>query len=340
MSPYNPIDDFTAGEIYDLSDLVKGGFNGDANVPIQGLYNRTLYLQKRLPKWEGILVKTDDYTFNVDTPDTRQWIVFQINANKAFTLPAVGLLDAGTRIVVSTIIAGLKALTVQTINNEQIIDGTIAWTKWDDPTQGAIYLHDAEKLILIAATDHWIVESAPPQLYTAGQSFGSRRPEHNTVFADGSVYNRADMPRVALYALSLPLGQSCVADSIWLSDPGGLPWFRGCYSTGNGSTTIRVPDERGLADRYLDQGRGLDLNRLWQFAGGYEPDATGPHTHALIVPPSATSVDQNGSGRFTGGGSATEPITMTPVFTNPNNGIGSGDQTIMKNIGKIPLIRY
>ena len=58
------------------------------------------------------------------------------------------------------------------------------------------------------------------------------------VVADGQLLNRADYPDLWAYAQLL----TPIADSVWLGDT----QQRGKYSTGDGSTTFRVPDRNGV----------------------------------------------------------------------------------------------
>ena len=60
------------------------------------------------------------------------------------------------------------------------------------------------------------------------------------VFSDGQILNRADYPDLWAYAQLL----SPIEDSLWLSDK----FKRGRYSTGDGSTTFRVPDRNGIQE--------------------------------------------------------------------------------------------
>lgn len=58
------------------------------------------------------------------------------------------------------------------------------------------------------------------------------------VVSDGQLLNRADWPELWAYAQML----SPISDSEWLADP----LKRGKYSSGNGSTTFRIPDRNGV----------------------------------------------------------------------------------------------
>lgn len=63
------------------------------------------------------------------------------------------------------------------------------------------------------------------------------------VVSDGQLLNRADYPDLWAYAQLL----SPIEDSLWLSNI----YQRGRYSTGNGTTTFRVPDRNGIQEGSL-----------------------------------------------------------------------------------------
>jgi hypothetical protein len=205
-----------------------------------------------------------------------------------------------------------------------------------------MYMHDAERLWLAATGDHWEVVQAQGNFYSAGESFGGRKQMRNTAILNGSIINRADMPRLAKFALSLTTGQAIVTDTTWLSDPSGIPIYRGCFSLGNGATTLRLPDERGLFDRYLDMGRGLDNSRYHRTAGGYEADEIKSHRHTGIE--GDTTAHNSGSSAANG---SFQLLVNTGdsrlghgTITNGQTGLTGGNESRPKNISKIPLIRY
>ena len=53
------------------------------------------------------------------------------------------------------------------------------------------------------------------------------------------------------------------------------------YGAGDGSTTFNLPDGRGVFDRGLDDGRGLDPDRT---LGSYQESANLAHVHSIIDP--------------------------------------------------------
>ncbi|WP_053068088.1 phage tail protein [Vogesella sp. EB] len=93
---------------------------------------------------------------------------------------------------------------------------------------------------------------------------------------DGQLLNRATYPDVwaMIAAGTVPV----VSDAVWLADP----TKRGCYSTGDGATTFRLPDYNGkhagsLGAVFL---RG-DGTMSAAVAGAIQPDAFQGHTFAL-----------------------------------------------------------
>lgn len=52
----------------------------------------------------------------------------------------------------------------------------------------------------------------------------------------------------------------------------------GRFAAGDGSTTFRLPDLRGVFARGLDESRGLDASRAW---GTYQDQANAPHAHGV-----------------------------------------------------------
>ncbi|WP_186122612.1 phage tail protein [Burkholderia gladioli] len=98
--------------------------------------------------------------------------------------------------------------------------------------------------------------------------------------ANGSLVNRADYPDLWAYAQA---SGALVSDADWAN----ARW--GCFSTGDGSTTFRLPELRGETIRALDDSRGVDANRAigsWQdslnrsHAHSASVDAVGDHVHS------------------------------------------------------------
>lgn len=66
-----------------------------------------------------------------------------------------------------------------------------------------------------------------------------------------------------------------VSEATWAANT------QGRFSVGDGSTTFRLPDLRGVFIRILDDGRGVDTGRTW---GTYQIDTNTAHTHGVNDP--------------------------------------------------------
>lgn len=330
MLAYTPQDAFTDSDIYDLSDLVKGGLVGASNLPIKALLDRSEYLLNRLASFEAIKLLTGSYSY--DVADLRKQFVFNLTDNCTFTLPDVTSIRSGSLIPIHTQINTIKALTIQCYGTQNIKSGGIF-----GQDVAAMFMHNAESLVLEAAGDHWIVFSESGNFYMGiGETFQGRIIGKNMILAQGQIVNRADVPRLSEFLSLLTYGQQVIDDITWLSDPGGIPIYRGCFSYGNGTSTLRIPDERGLFVRNLDLGRGIDTDRWQDYPGVLELDAIGPHTH----PTKRTRTDTVGT-RYEGNTLRQGGDRGLWTGDDLNTGINStGSETRPKNIGKLALIRF
>lgn len=84
---------------------------------------------------------------------------------------------------------------------------------------------------------------------------------------NGAVLSRASYPALWAYAQS---SGALVSDATWLA----TSW--GCFSTGDGATTFRIPDLRGEHLRSWDDGRGADSGRA---IGTYQASQNLSHLH-------------------------------------------------------------
>ncbi|BDD79934.1 hypothetical protein [Burkholderia phage FLC10] len=88
---------------------------------------------------------------------------------------------------------------------------------------------------------------------------------------NGVIVNRADYP--ALWAYAQASG-ALVTEAQWLAGA----W--GCFSTGDGATTFRVPELRGESLRFWDDARGVDVNRA---IGTYQASQNLSHLHTATA---------------------------------------------------------
>ena len=117
------------------------------------------------------------------------------------------------------------------------------------------------------ATTEWVIAAI------ASASIGSIVIEPRTsvragfLKLNGAVVRRVDYP--ALWAYAQASG-ALVADSAWASNN----W--GCFSSGDGTTTFRLPEVRGEFLRFWDDARGADSNRV---IGTYQGSQNASHAH-------------------------------------------------------------
>ena len=332
MIVYTPTDNFTDAEIHDLTDLVKGGITGDANVPLKALANRDLYLKNRLGRYEDMLVLNDTYTFDITT-DLRKLLFFSISANKTLHLPLVSTVAEGTTITIVTDILGVKCLTVQGYGTvEQVVDARTGSTN-------TYHMHNGERVTLVAKSGAWYVSFSDGNFGRVGMEFYSRNTTiNNAAILQGQLVNRADMPRLWEFAQSVGV----IYDADWLASINN----QGNFSMGNGTTTFRLPDERSMFTRALDLGRGIDTSGIGTNAGRYEADAVLLHDHVMHGKGLITGGGISGflgrlfGGRYSGGGGDSFGNTNGGPDTTLRTGDSGGAENLVKNLAKYPLILY
>lgn len=99
------------------------------------------------------------------------------------------------------------------------------------------------------------------------------------------------------------------------------------YGAGDGSTTFKLPDLRGVFLRGLDSGRGLDPGRA---LGTYQVDEFAEHSHTYLL-------HQNGSEQGAGIGSYFGLVRDRMTLDSGNAG---GTETRPKNIAVLPCIKF
>lgn len=327
MINYTEQNAFTTTQIYDLNDLVKGGLTGPSNVPIEALLDRTLYLKDRLYRYDS--QQLIDASAPVDNSIIGKFINAKaISANVVITLAALTSFPYGFVLPVFATCAAFKNVTIQAAAGQNIyLNGNYM--------ENLIYMHDGDCLFLMRDVSTWTVISYKGNFERVGECVSSYTQMPGTLIRQGGTgpMNRADFPRLWKWINDkLVSGQQKVTDAQWLSDPNAQPVYRGCFSTGNNTTTFRLPDDRGLFDRYLDLNRGLDNNRIHKFGGGFEEMMIQSHTHPTDPFPSPVSSGGD-TNRLTNKDNTPSKDTIVTKATG-------GDSTHPKNNAKLPLIIY
>ncbi|OXJ21223.1 phage tail protein [Burkholderia sp. AU6039] len=152
--------------------------------------------------------------------------------------------------------------------------GTVFQTPVQGPTPAT---GDRSKAL---ATTEWVL--AALSTATVGQIVFEPRtlPRAGFLKANGVLVNRADYPALWTYAQA---SGTLVSDDEWRNGR----W--GCFSTGDGSTTFRLPELRGEFIRCWDDARSIDKDRTigsWQdstnrlHGHGASASEVGDHVHS------------------------------------------------------------
>lgn len=315
---------------FEQTDPVQGGDDGIDNRPLKELADRTRWLRDaigRITRFENEVNITANTT--IDSTKAGHLIVARATSGVVtLTLGDAATFTHGAIVPISSFTSIGSVITILPQSGQPITD----------PIEGnatVMYMHNKEHLMLIALTNHWKIVSCSGNFYSVGEEVKSRRERNNTIALKGQELQRAQYPRLWLYVQSLTYNQEVVPESTWWWD---ATTYRSCFSTGNGTSTFRLPDERGLFERMLDLSRGIDTSRGHPFPGGYQIDEFKSHKHPWGY---GTERDDDDSG-----GSYDE-LTMRPYGQyHGKNGIpdpvmaAGGVETRPKNVAKLNLIKF
>lgn len=143
------------------------------------------------------------------------------------------------------------------------------------------------------------------------------------VKANGALLTRASYPELWAYAQAS--GNIAASDAAWSGNPGQ-------FSPGNGSTTFRIPDLRGLIVRGYHDGSGTYEVDTGRGLGSYQADQNKAHTHVVAGPVSGSSSGNT----FTSGSTFNAPDNAN-IGTAQSSG---GTEARVRNVALLPCIRY
>ncbi|UVE54281.1 phage tail protein [Burkholderia sp. EMB26] len=227
-----------------------------------------------------------DRTFRIDgNPVWHSGNVTPLDRLKGGTMAADVWFDPGKRIFLSEGSAGSPSLTFQndgapdtglyhigdgsfgiTCNSLPQVAFTPTGTNFERPVQGPTPPQGDRSTRL--ATTEWVLSAI--STVTVGQIVFEPRTLARAGFlkANGVLVNRADYP--ALWAYAQASG-SLVSEAEWMNGR----W--GCFSTGDGASTFRLPEMRGEFIRCWADGRDdIDPQRA---IGSYQGDQNRSHAH-------------------------------------------------------------
>lgn len=275
------------------ADVVRGGdpqSGGVANRQAQQLANRTKYLYDNFSKRKTVTIKQISQSTQLTLSDVvdKDVVLDIAGSGKTITVNTSGITDG---IVISFTALGANRNAVK-IEMGLPIEGTP-----DDEFKTDFWLHGGESFSAVHYRGKFYMIGGNIHLENIGEVLYGYTPQSFCLPANGAIVNRADFPRlwqmIGKYA-------KIVTDTEWLSGNG---LNSGYFSSGNGTSTFRVPDLRGLFIRGLDAGRGVDLDRNSSTFkdGSFQTDAIKKHKHQLDdIHPYGGFADVGGG--FDGGG--------------------------------------
>lgn len=257
----------------------------------------------------------------------------------AITLPDVDDVEANGFFIFESNITNTKPSAIATTGGQFIYLNTTSKT--------TIHMHPGEVLWLYRKADGWYVINDFWRVYRGiGIPYPVYQAELGELVCKGQTVNRADYPR--LWEKVQTLGSSLVSDTVWntanvyrqgntytTTVPGSGTYetipnpYRGCFSTGDGSTTFRLPDFRNMAIRGVKDDIGSDVERYQGTNRGmYQKHMLEAHTHTTDLRGNSA-----GDGFFTkndgSGGQSLYPTSST-----------GGAETRMDNIGMLYVIKF
>jgi hypothetical protein len=230
------------------------------------------------------------------------------------------------------------------------VAGQFIWHKGVNKTK--IYLGQAEHVWMYKANGKLHISHRDGNFLTVGEVVHQFKKqdnsnplttgELNTVFADGTTLSRAVYPRLWEWVQTLD-ASDLVTDSVWLTaDVNGKFTNKGKFSTGDGSTTFRVPilyttyDGNGnaITGSFL---RGVDGSA--RKAGSFEADGLAAHKHdteAGAIGDFGYGPSKSRHGLYDGAGSGQTDLTDGGQTMAS---VALGTETKPVNIGIYMLIR-
>lgn len=328
---------------FEETDVVQGGPSGIDNQPLQELADRTTYLRARIGLLTHLAGNVDRVGNTSYTAADEGYLITAIATGvNTLTIADASTLTHGAIIPITSYCSANCVMNIVASAGQLFYD--------PDGSRTVIYMHNKEHLILVALTTHFRVVHAAGNFYCAGEEVKGRKAVRNTLSLQGQLLQRNQYPRLWEFASSLTFGQEITSESTYFTD--GIT-YRGFFTTGDGSSTFRLPDERGLFERMMDGGRGIDLSRLSSAAGGYEADQVANHTHSYKDRYYTNALGElNKYSAFTreylgrhnnaiGLGANTDTDNEWAAYIDSQTGsYGGFGETIVKNVGKLNLIKF
>lgn len=230
------------------------------------------------------------------------------HAKLVLTLPLIENIPENTIIPIEATIGNTVEHKVESQGSQLIYMNSTSFS--------SLYIRPGETLWLFRGTDGFYVINDFYKIYTElGTIKSSYKASLNELVCKGQILNRLDYPR--LWAWVQTLGTILVSDAVWgtasaVTSNGQttlLP-YRGCFSTGDGSTTFRLPDLMNMFLRGVKSESGIDGERVLNKPGGYQKPSVESHDHTLPTE--------------SGGSTDRQSLTTT---ANADEGLSSSNKT-------------
>lgn len=314
----------------ELTDPVRGGDDGIANIPTKMLANRTGWLRDRfgrIPDVSAITVSDNASIANDDVIGKHLIINIGVSA-KNVSIPLFNSMPDNT--VLSVQVLG----SVSTNNVRVILQTGNFITRLGSLSEFIMY--PGESLTGYKVGNDLFVFNDQTGLINCGKMEIQYFQPLNSIELAGQLVSRQEFYRLFKLAES-----SMIPDATWLSGYTN----NGKFSSGNGTTTFRVPDLRGAFLRALDNGRGLDYGRL---NATLQFDALKSHGHAYrdwYYPEASAPDGPNKESMPTGynnkiGSGATDRDNTIVLFRDSNTGNTGATETRPVNIAYPIYMHY
>lgn len=191
------------------------------------------------------------------------------------TLPDIDSCPDNTFLIFETLTGNTKQHRILTTGSQSIF--------LDNEDLTDLYIGVGEKIWFYRDDDGWLVVVEKGNFSNLAQPFAAYKAGLNQIRLAAQVLNRADYPRLWRYVQTL--GAGLVSEATWTTNEitvAGRPVYfpyRGCFSTGDGSTNFRLPDFQGSFIRGLKNDGGSDTERAFNTVGNFQRNEFESHTH-------------------------------------------------------------
>jgi microcystin-dependent protein len=177
----------------------------------------------------------------------------------------------------------------------------------------------------------WHSAVPAPALIGSIAFFAATAAPSGWVKANGALLQRSTFANLWTFAQA---SGNLVSDAAWLAANGPT----GAFSTGNGTTTFRIPDLRGEFLRGWDDGRGVDVSRG---IGGWQSDAFQGHYHSLTYPNTGAIGGSLTIGLSTNANTnILSNVAQAPITDGSNGTPRTASETRPRNVALLACIKF